>query len=241
MNLKKLAVTAVAVIAVSASAVRASDDNPFMGASISLSHANGTWNIDIPANADGSSTVNVPDGQQNGNGWSMAWTDVFFDADPFIAGNFAVTNGTGAPQTFTLTVTMPTAFATGGSTTIDGGTAITVADANGSASATMSTLAPEPVYSAEINGGLVARTLFDHAYSLSPVPAAFATTADFDNYFGEAGPAVALISDVTIVHTFVLSPGDRATVNSTFNIVPEPATMALLAIGAFAIVRRRIR
>ncbi len=238
--LKKL--LAVVVVALATTPAIASNENPFLGATIDLTWGNGqtTTIADIGANADGSPTFNVPDDNaMNPGNWLMEWTDVFFDADPFIAGNFAVTNMQPTDQTFTLTVNMATAFNTGGSTTIDGGTAITISDANGSGSATMSTDGSNPIYSAEINGGIVARTLFDDPYSLSPAPLPFAVTADFDNYFGEVGPAVGFLSEVSIVHTFTVSPGDKATVNSTFNIVPEPATLSLLAFGSIALVRRR--
>ncbi len=232
-------VLGVAALLSCASLATASELNPFTGATISLQHGAGTWMLQVPGSTDGSSAVDVDDGGATGNGWGMDWTGVSFDADPFIAGNFAVTNVTAAPQTFVLTVTMPTNFLTGGSTTIDGGSALTIADADGSSAASMSSSSPDPIYSAEINGGTVARTLFDDPYTLSTPASPFATFGDFGNYSGEAGPAVGLITDVTIVHTFVVSPNDRATVNSTFNIVPEPTTLAVLSLGSFLVIRRR--
>ncbi len=233
---------AVALVALATTPALASNNNPFLGATIDLTWGNGTvTNIaDIGPNTDGSPIFNVPDDSITSPGnWMMAWDGVSFDADPFIAGNFAVTNMQPTDQTFVLTVTMLTAFNTGGSTTVDGGTAISISDANGSGSATMSTFPGSPIYSAEINGGTVARTLFDDVYSLSPLALPFAVTGDFDNYFAEAGPAVGTLTDISIVHTFTVSPGDRATVNSTFNIVPEPATLTILALGGIALVRRR--
>ncbi len=235
-----LTIVGVCAAVVSSGGIAAGSElNPFLGATITLEAEGDTFNVSVPAATDGSSTATVPDDGASGAGWAMDWTGVSFDADPFIAGNFAVTNAMAGPQTFILTVTMPTNFLTGGSTTIDGGSALTIADANFDSSASMSTLAPESIYSAEINGGTVARTLFDDVYNLSSPASPGAVNGDFGNYFGEAGPAVGLITDVTIVHTFIVSGNDKATVNSTFNIVPEPTTLAVLSLGSIFVIRRR--
>lgn len=232
-------VVALSALIVVGADVRASEDNPFLGATISIANENGPlWGIEFGPTQDGSPTYNPEDGGYDGDpGFGMDWFGVSFDADPFIAGGFVVTNNMAVDQTFTLTVSMPTAFATGGSTTIDGSSALTIADANGVGGGVLSTSAPDPVYSAEINGGTVARTLFDHDYSLTAP--ALLTNNDGMSYVGEAGPAVGFLNSISIVHTFTVTPGDRATVNSTFNIVPEPATLALFGLGAISLIRRR--
>jgi hypothetical protein len=48
-----------------------------------------------------------------------------------------------------------------------------------------------------------------------------------------SGPALATIG---IVHRFTLSPGDSMSATSFFTVVPEPASIALAAIGFLALV-----
>jgi hypothetical protein len=51
-------------------------------------------------------------------------------------------------------------------------------------------------------------------------------SGDFD---GPAGPGVA--TSISIVLQFTLGPGDTAGITSRFEIIPEPATLALFASG----------
>ena len=50
-----------------------------------------------------------------------------------------------------------------------------------------------------------------------------------------------VISNTAIQIEFTLSPGDSATVQSRFEVIPEPASMVLIGISASAIafIRRR--
>lgn len=246
MNSNKLWMIGLVAIgllsAFSASAI-ADESNTFNGATISIAWgesgpSGNSWNLNVPGNTDGSPDSHPADGSYNGSGLLFEWADVYFNADPIIAGNFAVTNNSPVPQTFSLNVIMPTAFATGGSTTHDGGSAITVSDANFSGGSSLSTFAGFSIYASKVNGS-VSHTLFDSPYSLTTPPGT--TNAAFLNFGPLAGPGVALITSIGIDHTFTLSPGDRATVNSNYRIVPEPATLSLFVIGTVVMLRRRAR
>lgn len=233
-------VTALAVVLSFAFATNAiaSNENPFLGANLMLNwNGNQVWSMDLEPNDD-SSTGTVSDMLIERENWDLELTNVLFDADPIISANAAVFNPTAMTQTFNLVFTMPVNFATGGATTQSGSHSITITDANGDSTVTMATSSPDPLYSAYVNGGL-ARTLFDDPYSLTASGFPGIGGSDTLNFPTEAGPAVGLLTELRLEYTFTLSPGDRATVNGAYFIIPEPASLSLLAFGAIAMIRRR--
>jgi len=234
--LKKL--LCVAVLAAFSTPVMASNANPFLGANITLNwNGNQVWTMDLNPNSN-SSTGSVSGMMVDGANWDLEINNVLFDADPVISANVAVFNPMAAPATFNLVFTMPVNFATGGTTTQSGGHSVTINDANASTSATLASVAPDPLYAAFVNGGL-ARTLFDDPYSLSANGFPGVTNSDTMNFATEAGPALGLLTELRLEYTFSVSPGDRATVDGTYFIIPEPATLSLLCVSAVALVRRR--
>lgn len=231
------------VISANVGTAIADETNVFTSASMSLtwSDNNGTsgdhaWNW---TGTSGGPTYDPADGQ-----WTIPstglfqWDTVHFDADPVISGNFAVTNNTAVTQTFTLNISMPTVFVAG-ATTIFGGSAISINDSDISGLATLGTAPGTSIYRAKVDGAVV-HSLYAPGYSLAasfPFPV---TNSDSLSYAFLPGPAGVAV-DIGIDHTFTLSPGDRATINSTFVIIPEPATLSLLAFGVVAIIRRKSR
>ena len=153
--------------------------------------------------------------------------------DPQIALGFAVTAGA-ADTTVTITSTIlsfdplvnPDGAASAGVTLTEGGsnppaTLVGLAGDLGSAYAAYYNVPPGTVF-AEFVPSLTTNT----------------TTSDSGNTGGWV-----LISDTVssmqAEYSFVLSAGDLASGTSNFLIVPEPAGLALLALGALALVRRR--
>lgn len=170
------------------------------------------------------------------NSWSSTW-----DTDPFVTNNFNVTNNSGVPLIFDVTVTSPVVV-TGPQTAMSGSVGITLTNTTGSA--TLTDASGISVYQALIDGGTV-RTLFDPVYTQTcPSPfCSIVNSADFGIFPNppEIGPQAN--TSIAVRIRFSLSPGDSAGVTSVFNIeaVPEPGTAALLGLGlvAVAIARRR--
>jgi len=169
--------------------------------------------------------------------YTMQW-DLLLDPDPTISGSIALTNAAASTQTFTLNVSQPIVPANAGSAII-GSSAISVSDANGSGGGTFGAPTGSAVYTAFINSNSVQKTLFPDPYSKS------ATTIGgvaVDSQSFSTGTTNALASIMGIQHSFTLTAGDSATMNSTFTItVPEPGTMALAALGALGLVFVRAR
>lgn len=167
-------------------------------------------------------------------GWGLQW-DLIIDPDPSISGVAAFTNLAGVTMNFTYNVSANSTVAIA-NPLVDGTSTITLVD-NGNNGATMAALTGDSIYNAFI-GAASQETLFDDVYSL--VAPANGFNLDGANWGPQAATVPLNLGDVFgINHDFSLTAGDQATVNSDFNIVPEPATMSLLVIGGIAMLRRR--
>ena len=91
------------------------------------------------------------------------------------------------------------------------------------------------IYSALIDGNTV-QTLQVAPFALGTGQSA---TADSQEFLWEA--AVPVTSSMGITISFTLSPGDTVTVISDFEIIPEPASMAMIGLvcGSAFFIRRR--
>lgn len=181
------------------------------------------------------------EGMMSANGWELGWM-FDLDTDPGIAANFSVTNVTEMPQMFFLSIALPVSLSVPAGSFMSGGSQLTVADADFSGSALLSTaMAPTamPVYMA-LNDGLAQKTLFDPSYSLLASGAPGITENDGANYTEET-TTDPLITTIGIQHVFMLSAGDRATVNSTYFTIPEPVTLSLFAMAGLVLARRKNR
>lgn len=192
-------------------------------------------------NGDGTFTYT---GSMDTDNWEFDW-NMTVDPDPFVDALFAIKNVSGVTQTFVVSVTMPIAPPVLPSSLMGGSAALTVTDANFTDGATLSTQAGTPFYSGEIDGVGVL-SLFDDPYTLS---AAFGSNSDSMSA-GLPGPTIpgpAALNSIGIRHVFTLTPGDSASLTSSFIVVavPEPQSwlLMLVAIGGvgwmFALRRRR--
>lgn len=161
------------------------------------------------------------------------------DLDPGISGPITITNNFGVPTTFTASLTLPIFSPIAPGAPMLGSSTISVNDGNFNASATLSAPAGSALYHATIDS-VDQQLLFAAPYSLS-VSTPGATAGDTASFIGTT--TLPLTSQLGITNSFVLTPGDIATVNSSFFVgtnVPEPAAFVLgcLAVGSLAFRRK---
>jgi hypothetical protein len=162
---------------------------------------------------------------------------VDIDVDPQVELKFAVTAGTSA-QRFTISsavvpfsaIASPLAYATAAVTVTDN-------DANG---ATLNGVYDgDKAYRASYN----AAPLVDWAYLVDPITVA----PDFSGIGMQRQPATgrlaipATLTSIQSEFDFWLSANDQASGTSRFDVVPEPATLVLLALGGMGILIGRRR
>ena len=174
--------------------------------------------------------------------WSTEWWDatwnLVLDPDPGISGVIGLKNNTAMMQAMTYNVSMATIGYYPAGSFMTGSSSITVGDASFNSTATMSTQTGVAVYTPLIDGTQLIPTgeLFPDSYSLTATGLG-ATNSDNANFTSTT--PLALTTSMGINHLFNLTPGDQATLNSTFYVVPEPTTMSLIGLGALALLKRR--
>lgn len=202
-----------------------------------------TLSAELDSTTSGDQTtveLTAPKSIFSGGATIQSWVSTY-DLDPFITNDFVVVNNSGVTQTYNFSVsTVIPALLAG--TIVQSNIILTINDNDNANGATVSSVLATSVYDATVNG-TTELTFLDDPFSNS-------CTSPFDCTFnglsaaGVAsqafGPVVATSIGISI--TFDLSAGDSAAVQSRFEIVPEPGTAALLALGLLstAILRRRV-
>jgi len=154
--------------------------------------------------------------------------EIEFDPDPTVFFSTIVENNTASPQTYTLYFDQP-AYLTSSSSTTYGSVTVSLLDIAGNGSSLTDN--GTSIYKAFIDG-TQAGTLMDPAYSLGTPPG---TVDSGSEWFLGSYPA-GVTSSIGIQIEFTLSAGDRATVQSRFDVIPEPASMVLLVATSSAII-----
>ena len=153
--------------------------------------------------------------------------NLHLDSDPTVINFFALQNNLAVAQTFTITVSIPTAGTFGPPVTIQGSIGGSVTDTTGNG-ASLTSAGGNPIYTALVDN-VSTQTLLNSPQSFSA--GAFGSQTFGPASFGPTSLGIAATSSIGITVRFTLSPGDIASYTSVFTLIPEPTTLLLLASG----------
>lgn len=205
--------------------------------------------IDIPLNWVASSgTISIfqsPGNAAETYGAAEVKYSVLVNTDPAVTHNIVLTNNTAVAQAYMLSVNLPLGTGPVAAPTVVGGSIdIDVQDETGDGAVLGVIDDNTPIYLATTDSGF-AQPLLMNMPALTP--GAY-LTANANATFGTPIPSlpgpVAVTNWLAIQLAFTLTPGDTATVVSNFvlegQIIPEPASLTLVGLGAgILLIRRR--
>ena len=167
-------------------------------------------------------------------GWEAEW-EYFLGGASSVAGWMVFTNQLAVPTDFTFDISA-VSNVTFAEPVLSGASTISVLDTN-SDGAAMTAVGDGAIYDAHIMDNSQ-RQLFADPFGLTA--AAFSADGAGEAWGPEAATMGINEGDLFGVdHRFILTPGDQATVNSSFFIAPEPSALLLLGLGATLLRRRR--
>ena len=175
--------------------------------------------------------------------------NINFNPDPLLTGTIGVTNLSGVVQTFTINLSLPVTPALLAPTQYRGNISATVFDRSNNALAALADVSGNGIYAGTIDNAVSLPLLPLFGQDITCSSGALCTASGSDQSTGfpaflNGGPAVNTKIGTSLV--FSLTPGDRATFNTTFEVqaspVPVPAAVWLLssAVAGLGIVRRRV-
>jgi hypothetical protein len=175
-----------------------------------------------------------PDGH-----WELTW-DITADEDPFVNANFTLLNTTGSTFTVNIVTTQLVAPPITPDSLMGGSTGGSLTDANFDGVGTAATTNGIPFYNGLIDGVGVLPLHPDPSSWSVPFQGGTENIPAVDD--GLPGPFLVgpdVTTSIGIHHVFTITPGDSVGFTSLFVVTPEPGSLALLAVGAVALFRRR--
>ena len=158
------------------------------------------------------------------------------DPDPFLSAWLTCVNTTGTEQPFAVKFELEISPALLNGSTTTGSVSFTLLDQNGNHTAQLSTTGNEPIYQSIIDGVDYA-PLWDAPKTWTTGDTVGQGSASFGPLAG--GPNVT--DKIEIELSATLSAFDMAYIVATFEVTPEPGTIALLTIGGMTMMLRRRR
>ena len=177
-------------------------------------------------------------GQLTNELWTIDW-NVLVDPDPLVDAQIVVTNNADVFQAFSLLMILDIDPPLADSITRGSNSATVTNEFNLQEGATLRTAGETSIYRAFIDGGMPFRTLMDSPFSLETDPIPFDTRSATESFDNEPGGAVD--ETIAILLQFELSPGDAASINGFFEVIPGPGGLALFAVFGVGLSRRRRR
>lgn len=164
---------------------------------------------------------------------------VFYDQDPVVNVNFNV-QATASNGIYSINSSL-NAFATINNAIGSASAAVTVTDTNFDGAILAVSGDRGQGYSAYYNGGAPANgAVFADLLSSNVVAPAFGSQSASQNFNGGGfWPVGGNVFDMSAQWTFTLTAGDTASGTSTYEIIPAPASLAMLGLGLAATRRRR--
>ena len=241
-GMKNAVISAIAVAALAGTASAGISDTIFMismdlgGGNVATYEAtlgDGTWlgNGEFEWSIE---NVSVMDGANEA--FFIESASLIVNEDPVVQANFSLQAG---PSSGVFTVSSAlVSFSTFGGVTGSASAAVTITDFNGDGA----TLAPNgpSMYTSYYNGIPGVGTTFAGLLSGDVVAPQFGSNNAFEDHNGGGfWPIAGSISNISSQWTFGLTAFDIAGGTSTFEVVPAPASLALLGLGGFSALRRR--
>lgn len=161
-------------------------------------------------------------------GWDLAT-----NPDPLVIGTISVLNFSGVTNNYTLTYIQPASPLLNAPTTSKGSIEIGVQNVDGGGTAVLTTAGLTPIYQALIDGVPQASLLNTANLTATGSQGIVSTSAAF----GPIGGGPAVNTDIGIEVNFSLTGGfDLASGTVFYQVVPEPSTIATLALGMTAML-----
>lgn len=197
--------------------------------------------------------VNPPGQQIAQNRWNYKGThtkpgrytiefDIDADPDPFLHATLTLVRHQPGPQSFTISIILPDVTPIPGNTLTGGSVSGSLMDSGGGGAELSLIPAGDPLYMSKIDDNDHVALMVNLQTVIVP---AFQTAVLGPESFGTPIPSLLgppVNSTIEIVINTRVSGLDTATIQASFVvIVPEPATMVMLSIGAVGMLLRRRR